>query len=117
MYRAECVWIERITGRGDAQITEYAAPDDLITLTLEWARCHAKWQSLAGCQQDWSRPIKHTNQSGKSFTLPLWQIVMHVVNHSTLHRGQVMGMIRQAGTAPPNTDLITYYRTYAAAAA
>jgi uncharacterized damage-inducible protein DinB len=41
---------------------------------------------------------------------PACQIVLHVVNHATLHRGQVMGMLRQMGTAPPNNDLMNYYR-------
>ena len=30
---------------------------------------------------------------------PIWQIVMHVVNHGTLHRGQIVGMLRQPGFA------------------
>jgi uncharacterized damage-inducible protein DinB len=30
----------------------------------------------------------------------------HVVNHATLHRGQVVGMIRQLGIVPPSTDLL-----------
>ena len=37
-----------------------------------------------------------------------WKLVMHVVNHATLHRGQVTSMIRQVGGNPPNTDFITY---------
>ena len=28
--------------------------------------------------------------------IPAWQIVLHVVNHATLHRGQVMGMLWHA---------------------
>jgi len=32
------------------------------------------------------------------------------VNHATLHRGQVMSMLRQLGVKPPATDLIFYYR-------
>jgi uncharacterized damage-inducible protein DinB len=34
--------------------------------------------------------------------------MQHVVNHATLHRGQVVGMIRQLGVAPPPTDLLFY---------
>ena len=46
---------------------------------------------------------------------PAWQIVLHVVNHATLHRGQAMGMLRQMGMAPPHTDLMNFYRELAAA--
>ena len=47
---------------------------------------------------------------GKTARTPAWQIVMHVVNHATLHRGQAMGMLRQMGMAPPHTDLMMFYR-------
>jgi len=31
------------------------------------------------------------------------------VNHATLHRGQVVGMLRQLGKRPPNVDIMTFY--------
>jgi uncharacterized damage-inducible protein DinB len=36
-----------------------------------------------------------TRVDGQLARTPAWQIVLHVVNHATLHRGQVMGMLRQ----------------------
>jgi uncharacterized damage-inducible protein DinB len=52
---------------------------------------------------------------GKMARTPAWQIVLHVVNHATLHRGQVVGMLRQMGIAPPHTDLMFFYWELAAA--
>jgi uncharacterized damage-inducible protein DinB len=52
---------------------------------------------------------------GTPFESPVWQIVSHVVNHATLHRGQVVAMLRQLGAKPPATDLIFYYRELKAA--
>jgi uncharacterized damage-inducible protein DinB len=46
--------------------------------------------------------------NGEAYTLPLVQQMQHVVNHSTLHRGQVVGMIRQLGVTPPATALLFY---------
>ena len=37
--------------------------------------------------------------------------MQHVVNHATLHRGQIVGMIRQLGIEPPSTDLLFYLRS------
>ena len=48
--------------------------------------------------------------SGDPSTLRLVDQMQHVVNHATLHRGQVVGMIRQLGIAPPATDLLFYLR-------
>ena len=49
--------------------------------------------------------------SGAAGTSPMWQMVQHVVNHASYHRGQVTTMLRQAGARPPKSvDLITFYR-------
>lgn len=41
---------------------------------------------------------------GRSFTLPRWAILRHIVNHSTYHRGQVASKLKRFGIEPPNTD-------------
>lgn len=38
--------------------------------------------------------------------LPRWQIIRHFVNHATLHRGQIVGMLRAMGRKPPCVDYI-----------
>jgi uncharacterized damage-inducible protein DinB len=42
--------------------------------------------------------------------MPYWQMVFHLVNHGSYHRGQVATMLRQSGVTPPGTDLVTFYR-------
>jgi uncharacterized damage-inducible protein DinB len=46
---------------------------------------------------------------GQFRDFPRWEILRHDVNHATLHRGQVVGMLRQLGKQPPNVDIMTYY--------
>ena len=47
-------------------------------------------------------------------TSPFWQMLQHVVNHASYHRGQVTTMLRQLGAAPAKScDLITFYRELA----
>jgi 4-aminobutyrate aminotransferase-like enzyme len=43
-----------------------------------------------------------------SFSLPLRHLMLHVVNHSTYHRGQLATQFRQLGLTPPNTDFTRY---------
>lgn len=49
--------------------------------------------------------------SGDPSSLRLADQLQHVANHATLHRGQVVGMIRQLGIDPPSTDLLFYLRS------
>ena len=39
---------------------------------------------------------------------PLWQPVVHMVNHNTYHRGQVVSLLRQLGYEAPKTDFIYF---------
>jgi uncharacterized damage-inducible protein DinB len=43
-------------------------------------------------------------------SLPRWKILRHVLDHSTLHRGQVIGMIRMLGHTPPAINRMDYYQ-------
>lgn len=56
------------------------------------------------------RIISYRNLSGQPFSDPLNNLLRHVVNHSTYHRGQVATQMSQLGVKPPSTDLIVYLR-------
>ncbi len=103
IHLADRVWIERVTGEKMEQ------PEPL---ELAWPQVHKRWEEfLAGIKDsDLTRVIHYTDSRGNPYDSALWQIVLHVVNHATLHRGQVMAMFRQIGVAPPHTDLIFYFR-------
>jgi uncharacterized damage-inducible protein DinB len=45
---------------------------------------------------------------GPDCRMPRWRLLTHMVNHSTLHRGQLTDKIRRLGKRPPNTDVFTY---------
>jgi uncharacterized damage-inducible protein DinB len=56
------------------------------------------------------RDVHYTDTRGNQHVTPLWQLMQHVVNHSTYHRGQITTMLRQVGATPMPTDLIFFYR-------
>ena len=45
---------------------------------------------------------------GMDHTSLFWQMFLHVINHSTYHRGQITMMLRQLGAEPVATDLILF---------
>jgi uncharacterized damage-inducible protein DinB len=48
---------------------------------------------------------------GNTHTNSHWQMIMHCMNHSTYHRGQLVTMLREVGeTKIPSTDMIGYFR-------
>ena len=77
----------------------------------EWPRLQTKWEAWADAatDADIARHVPFKSRFVGDAGLPAWQIVMHVVNHGTLHRGQIVGMLRQLGAKPPATDIVFYY--------
>ncbi len=82
------------------------------SMDQEWPELQRRWEEWAASltDADLARVVPYKAMNGTPYETPVWQIVLHVVNHATLHRGQVMAMLRQLGVAPPPTDLIFYYR-------
>ncbi|HYV42997.1 MAG TPA: DinB family protein [Thermoanaerobaculia bacterium] len=48
----------------------------------------------------------YVNVKGETWPYPLHEMLVHVVNHSTYHRGQVATMLRQLGKTPLSTDYL-----------
>jgi uncharacterized damage-inducible protein DinB len=113
VYLAELVWLRRVTDEPNALIGNQPVPPDLSALAEAWPGLHRKWidWSHSFTSEDWARPLVYSNQPGAESRVPFWQIVMHVTNHGSYHRGQVATLLRQSGIKPPGTDLITYYKS------
>lgn len=82
----------------------------------------------AGCEKvsrafdDWfnsttedelAEPLSCQISATVDFPYVRWQLVRHVVNHSSIHRGQIIGMIRALGNKPPNIDVMSYLLQHA----
>jgi uncharacterized damage-inducible protein DinB len=112
IYLGEEVWFRRVQGDREIQITQLEAPSDIGGLANSWPALHRRWTDWADSVTDWGVLIPHCNSRGTEFNMPAWQIVRHLVNHGSYHRGQVAAALRAAGVAPPATDLIVFYRTH-----
>lgn len=71
-------------------------------------------QSILLLQQehDLERIIRYTNSKGQPFQNSIREIVLHTLNHSTYHRGQIAALIRENGLEPPISDYIYYKREH-----
>ena len=49
--------------------------------------------------------------TGGSGSLPLWEALVHVANHGTHTRAQIVAAIRRAGHDAPNIDFLNYSLT------
>jgi len=117
IYFGDAIWYSRIADPGYPVPSHDALPS-LDFVAEEWPRLQTKWESWAdsATDADIARQVAFKSRFVGNAGLPAWQIVMHVVNHGTLHRGQIVGMLRQLGAEPPPTDIMFYYYEQTAAA-
>lgn len=53
--------------------------------------------------------FQYYNRKKEHFKMPIYQMLHHVFNHSTYHRGQLVTMLRQLGVEKiPSTDFSTW---------
>jgi uncharacterized damage-inducible protein DinB len=55
--------------------------------------------------------FQYYNTRREMFKQPVWQMILHVFNHGTYHRGQLINMLHQLGVEKlPQTDFIVWSR-------
>jgi uncharacterized damage-inducible protein DinB len=111
VFAADRLWLARLNGDANPP---YTTPADyrLSVLETDWPKVHDHWRTwLAGLTEEvGAGEFNYHDMKGRVWRQPLWQLVFHVVNHGTHHRGQTAGFLRALGRIPPALDMTVYYR-------
>lgn len=117
MAGAEWIWVERWHGHSPRKEEAWSlwstdSCRDLPGLKDRWGGVidkRARFLSELD-EERAAAELEYNLLNGDASSLKLVDQMQHVVNHATLHRGQIVGMIRQLGVDPPGTDLLFYLR-------
>jgi uncharacterized damage-inducible protein DinB len=111
IFGAEWVWLERWNGRSHPALPGEADFPDIATLCQAWTELQQRQRDFLDGLNDARllEFISYVNFKGQRWAHPLWQQMLHVVNHSSYHRGQATNMFRQMNAEPVATDLLLYY--------
>jgi len=105
---AQAAWLARLHG----QPVRWPA-EELTTLASVMAHA-ARFRDhvTALPMEDLLRVCAYKDLKGTSYSQPAWQMIMHCINHSSYHRGQVVTQMRELGLEDiPRTDLVHFQRT------
>lgn len=119
---AEWIWLERWKGRSTRTLPGVA---EGLPFAETMGRWHEQFGSVAAIGERWKEierdarayleglndaalagQVIYVNIRGQQWSYPLWRTLLHVVNHSTYHRGQVTTLLRQLGAAAPEIDFL-----------
>lgn len=108
----EWIWLRRWLGESPKSAPAWAAKASLRELKGELMAVEKERTSFLAklTDADLEGVVSYHGADGQAFSHPLGQLVRHVVNHSTYHRGQLATQLRQLGHTPPNTDFTRYLR-------
>jgi uncharacterized damage-inducible protein DinB len=109
---ADWVWLRRWKGESPTGPPEGWAADSLDAVRARWEAVQAERAEYLDTLQDddLDRTLDYRDTRGTPYTSRIGDMLRHVVNHSTYHRGQAAAMLRRLGATPPATDLIAWYR-------
>lgn len=106
----ERLWLERWMGNSLKALPEFPA-------TSSGAAFLAEWQTVKTDQRHYldeltraqiATDLNYVNLKGERWTYPFADVLQHVVNHGTYHRGQLVQLLRDLGLAAPSTDYLLF---------
>jgi uncharacterized damage-inducible protein DinB len=113
-FGAEWIWYERWIGHSPTALPDASIFPDVPTLRAAWKMQERNLRLLVdslAASNELDRAFKYRLLDGQEMESLFSQMLQHVVNHATFHRGQVTTMLRQLGApAPKPQDLIRFYR-------
>lgn len=112
MHDGERVWLRRLEDVKNDRLPRGSAPEHsfeyLVQSWPELGQGYRRWIESAP-DGELTEEIVTILPDEMEFRVPRWQIILHAINHTSYHRGQIVTMLRMLGVQPPNTDLTHYY--------
>lgn len=107
---AQWIYLARWQGSSPQTMLEAHQFPDLASIRTRWNEIEGETQAfVAGLNDDQlSRIISYTNMQGQRWAYPLWQQMIHQVNHATQHRSEVAVMLTQFGYSPGWLDFLYF---------
>jgi uncharacterized damage-inducible protein DinB len=89
---------------------EAAAFADLAAIRARWDEIERDTQAFVAALDDarLAAPLSYVNMQGETWTYPLWQQMIHQVNHATQHRSEAAVLLTQLGHSPGWLDLLYF---------
>ncbi len=99
---SQWVWLNRFLGTSIPKPLTAADCPTRDELAQRWPEVHSAYKGFLARQTltALNAPLTFTNFRGETHTLPLGQLLMHVADHGTYHRGQINSLLKLCGGKP-----------------
>lgn len=113
MWNGESIWWQRMKLQERIYVPGESFKGDMKELSNNLLQQNKLWNEwiLNAQEHHLQHVFQYQNSKRQQFKQPLYQMLLHVFNHGTYHRGQLVTLLRQVGVEKiPATDFIVWSR-------
>jgi uncharacterized damage-inducible protein DinB len=107
---AQWLWLERWHETSPRELWDPVEFADVAALRIRWEEVEAATSGFVATlrEPDLARVVSYVNFQGERWAYPLWQQLLHQVNHATQHRSEAALLLTRLGYSPGWLDLLVY---------
>ncbi len=113
LWDAESIWWQRMKLQERISLPSERFTGNMKELTQNLLLQDKQWIEWVSRAQEHmlQHVFQYQNSRKEQFKQPIYQMILHLFNHGTYHRGQLVTLLRQLGLSKiPNTDFISWSR-------
>jgi uncharacterized damage-inducible protein DinB len=113
LYSAEWAWHQRWHGTSPTAMLPFDRFPDVPSIRTAWTDLESNVRAFVNGvgEAGVGKVFEFRLLSGQEASAAFWQMLQHIVNHASYHRGQLTTMLRQLGAQPAKSmDMIAFYR-------
>jgi uncharacterized damage-inducible protein DinB len=113
LWDAESIWWQRLKLQEHVDVPSNSFSGDFEELQKKALAQSALWDEWVAnaTEPQLQHVFAYQNSKKEQFKQPVWQMLLHLFNHGTYHRGQLVTMMRRLGIDKlPQTDFIVFSR-------
>ena len=113
MWDAESIWWQRMKLQERLVIPSEDFEGDFKEVAAGLQGQDRQWSEWVVSAQEhmFQHEFIYQNSRKERFKQPVFQVLLHLFNHNTYHRGQLVNMLRQLGVEKiPQTDFVIWSR-------
>lgn len=111
LWDAEAGWYNRLTAKTNQPRPGKTFSGGILELVNGLLAQSAQWIDFMNqvTEQQLLADVQYTNSANEIISGPVYQVIHHLFNHQSFHRGQIITLMHNAGvTGFPATDFIAF---------
>lgn len=108
LVRVEWLWLERFLGHSPRSLPPAEEYLTLAAIKERWRDVERGMREYIGglSEAALAEVVTYVSTRGQEWKYSRWQMLYHVLNHQSYHRGQVTNLLRQLGHPAPPVDFL-----------